>query len=62
MENPKRVVGVLFKPAGKIYDFDCGAFVLNPGDKVVVETQQGLGYGVVVNPPTLLEGEGPPKA
>lgn len=47
----KKIVGIRFKPAGKIYDFDSGAFVLNSGDKVIVETQQGMGYGIVVNPP-----------
>ncbi|MCF8068648.1 MAG: stage 0 sporulation family protein [Desulfobacterales bacterium] len=47
----KKVVGIRFKPAGKVYDFDAGAFVLNPGDNVVVETKQGLGFGTVVSPP-----------
>lgn len=46
-----RVVGVRFKPAGKTYDFDAGAFVLALGDRVVVETEQGLGYGIVAKPP-----------
>jgi len=40
-------VGVKFKHTGKIYDFSCGAFVLNPGDHVIVETEQGLGLGTV---------------
>jgi len=47
----KKKVGVRFKPAGKIYDFDSGAFVLNRGDCVIVETEQGLGFGRVVVPP-----------
>jgi cell fate regulator YaaT (PSP1 superfamily) len=47
---PKRV-GIRFKPAGKVYDFDCGVFVLKPGDHVIVETEQGLGFGTVVVPP-----------
>lgn len=50
-----KIAGIRFKPAGKIYDFDCGAFVLNVGDKVIVETEQGLGFGVVTIPPTPLE-------
>ena len=57
----KKVVGIRFKPAGKIYDFDSGAFVLNSGDKVIVETQQGMGYGIVVNPPVPLEDISPKK-
>jgi cell fate regulator YaaT (PSP1 superfamily) len=50
-----KLVGVRFKPAGKIYDFDCGAFVLNAGDHVIVETEQGLSLGTVASAPRLLE-------
>jgi cell fate regulator YaaT (PSP1 superfamily) len=42
-----KIVGVRFKPGGKIYDFDCGAFVLQLDDPVIVETEKGLGLGVV---------------
>ena len=49
----KKVVGIRFKSAGKIYHFDCGAFVLNEGDKVIVETEKGLGFGFVAIPPVL---------
>jgi cell fate regulator YaaT (PSP1 superfamily) len=48
----KKVVGIRFKHAGKVYDFDSGAFVLNRGDHVIVETEQGLGMGMVVISPT----------
>lgn len=44
-------VGVRFKSGGKIYDFDCGAFVLNLDDPVIVETEKGLGFGVVAVAP-----------
>lgn len=54
-----KIVGIRFKPAGKIYDFDCGAFVLGSGDQVIVETEQGLSLGTVSNAPTVLE-EAPP--
>lgn len=47
----QKVVGVRFKPSGKIYDFSCGPFVLDVGDKVIVTTEQGLGYGIVATPP-----------
>jgi cell fate regulator YaaT (PSP1 superfamily) len=40
-------VGIKFKLNGKVYDFDCGAFVLTTGDHVIVETEQGLGLGTV---------------
>ena len=46
-----RVVGVRFKPGGKIYHFDAGAFVLRRTDQVVVETEQGLSLGTVAVPP-----------
>ena len=51
----KKVGGIRFKPAGKIYDFDAGVFVLNTGDPVIVETEQGLGFGRVVDPPRMIE-------
>jgi cell fate regulator YaaT (PSP1 superfamily) len=50
-----KIVGIRFKPAGKIYDFDAGHFVLRIGDHVIVETQQGLGLGMVVTPPMIQE-------
>ncbi|MCG6905833.1 MAG: stage 0 sporulation family protein [Desulfobacteraceae bacterium] len=50
----KKVVGIRFKPAGKVYDFDSGAFVLKHGDRVIVETEQGLGFGTVATPPVAL--------
>jgi len=50
-ETNRKVVGIRFKPAGKVYDFDCGAFVLQHGDQVIVETERGLGFGVVAVAP-----------
>ncbi len=47
----KKIVGIRFKPAGKVYDFESGAFVLHQGDFVIVETEQGLGLGMVTAPP-----------
>jgi len=46
-----KIVGIRFSPQGKVYDFDVGHFVLSPGSRVIVETQQGLGLGTVVTPP-----------
>lgn len=51
----KKIVGIRFKPAGKVYDFDSGAFVLKEGDQVIVETEQGFGFGSVVIPPKTVE-------
>jgi cell fate regulator YaaT (PSP1 superfamily) len=57
-----KLVGVRFKPAGKIYDFDCGAFVLAAGDQVLVETDQGLSLGTVVGAPKMVEAPPPDKS
>jgi cell fate regulator YaaT (PSP1 superfamily) len=46
-----KVVGVRFKPQGKIYDFDAGHFVLSLGHHVIVETEQGLAFGTVATVP-----------
>lgn len=51
----KKAVGVRFKAAGKIYDFDCGVFVLNLGDPVIVETEHGLGFGTVATVPVQID-------
>lgn len=48
-------VGIKFKPTGKVYDFNSGAFVLNLGDHVIVETEQGLGLGTVAVAPVMCE-------
>ena len=50
-----KIVGIRFKSGGKIYDFDCGVFVLNIGDPVIVETEKGLGFGTVAVAPQQLE-------
>jgi cell fate regulator YaaT (PSP1 superfamily) len=46
-----KIVGIRFQTSGPIYDFDCGHFVLNPGDLVIVKTDQGMGLGKVVRGP-----------
>jgi len=54
----KKKVGIRFKSAGKIYDFDAGAFVLNCGDCVIVETEKGLGFGFVASSPRIIKKQG----
>jgi cell fate regulator YaaT (PSP1 superfamily) len=44
-------VGVRFRPAGQIYDFDPGPLHLETDDRVLVETERGLSLGTVVAPP-----------
>ncbi len=43
-----RIVGVSFKPAGKIYYFDPLDFDIKQGDYVIVETKRGIEYGKAV--------------
>jgi cell fate regulator YaaT (PSP1 superfamily) len=42
------VVGVRFKPCGKIYDFEINGIDVKKGDLVVVESELGLNIGNVV--------------
>lgn len=42
------IVGVRFKPAGKIYYFDPGNLSVEVRDHVIVETARGIEYGEVV--------------
>ena len=43
-----RVIGVRFRPAGKIYFFAPGKYTIHTGDKVIVETARGVEFGTVV--------------
>lgn len=52
------VVGVRFKPAGKVYYFDPSEFELDVHDHVIVETARGVEYGeIVVGRRTVAEQE-----
>lgn len=51
----KRIVSVFFDKEGVIQSFDAGNFVLKPGDKVIVETGQGLDVGTVSSSPINVE-------
>jgi len=48
MLNMPEVIGVRFKPCGKIYDFEVNGIDVNKGDLVVVESELGLNIGNVV--------------
>ncbi len=50
-ERMGKFVGVQFRDSGKVYDFDCGHFVLNKGDKVLVVTEEGPAVGCVCTEP-----------
>ncbi len=43
-----KVIGVRFRPAGKIYFFAPGKLSVKQGDKVIVETARGVEFGSVV--------------
>lgn len=45
------VVGIRFRPAGQVYDFDPGPLHLSRDDRVLVETERGPALGTVVLPP-----------
>jgi len=42
------IVSVVFRPGGRVYQFDGGALELAPGDQVVVDTTRGADFGLVV--------------
>ena len=42
-----KVIGVRFKPAGKVYYFDPDEYKVSAGDSVIVETARGLEFGTV---------------
>jgi cell fate regulator YaaT (PSP1 superfamily) len=49
------IVGVRFKPCGKIYDFELNGTEVNKGDTVVVESELGLNLGTVVTERRIVE-------
>lgn len=51
------VVGVRFKPCGKIYDFEVDGIDIQSGDKVVVESELGLYIGNIVKDRHSVGGE-----
>ena len=46
-----RVVGIRFRKACKVYDFNANEQELSHGDTVIVEVDRGLGMGVVAYEP-----------
>lgn len=49
------IIGVRFRHAGRVYSFDPGAYVIEKGDNVIVETSRGIEYGQVVTDPRLAQ-------
>ena len=50
-----KVIGVRFRQAGKIYNFDPAELEIKKGDHVIVETARGVEYGQVVKKNMLVE-------
>jgi cell fate regulator YaaT (PSP1 superfamily) len=46
-----RVIGIRFREGGKIYHFDPGDLEVKKDDHVIVHTEQGVGFGLVVQGP-----------
>lgn len=57
--TPKKIVNVRFRREGGIYEFYTGNFVLNEGDKVIVETRKGMELGTVCSKSRLQDGAMP---
>lgn len=53
----KKVIGVRFRTAGKIYFFDPKDYDIKRGDHVIVETARGIEYGTVVSEPKEVEDD-----
>lgn len=53
----KKVVGVRFRTAGRVYYFEPGGIEMKRDDHVIVETARGVEFGTVVMPPTEVEEE-----
>jgi cell fate regulator YaaT (PSP1 superfamily) len=49
------IVGIRFKPVGKIYYFSPAGIQLETGDGVIVETARGVEYGRVAIAPRPIE-------
>lgn len=57
--SSKKIVSVMFRRDGRIYEFYTGNFVLNEGDKVIIETKKGMKLGIVCSQPRLQDASMP---
>jgi cell fate regulator YaaT (PSP1 superfamily) len=60
-ENLNKIVNVSLRKDGQIHEFYTGHFVLNDGDKVIVEVNKGLELGTVRSKPKLRYASMPNK-
>ena len=60
-DSPKKIVDISFRKDGRIYAFYTGNFVLNKGDKVIVEAIEGIELGTVCSKPRLRDASMPAR-
>ena len=60
-DSPKKIINISFRKDGGIYEFYTGNFVLNEGDKVIVETRKGIELGSVCSKPRLRDASMPDR-
>ena len=53
----RKIIGIRFRTAGKVYYFDPLDFEIKKGDHVIVETARGIEYGTAVGDIRELEEE-----
>lgn len=58
---PPHLVGVQFRAAGTIHDYDSGGLALERGDRVVVENQRSVALAIVARPPVPTETRPDPR-
>ena len=59
--SPKKIINVSFRENGRVYEFYTGNFVLNEGDRVIVETVKGIELGTVCSKPRLRDASMPKR-
>jgi len=60
-DSPKKIVDISFRKDGRIHEFYTGNFVLNKGDKVIVEAIEGVEMGTVCSKPRLRDASMPDR-
>lgn len=60
-DSPKKIINISFRKDGGVYEFYTGNFVLNEGDKVIVETRRGIELGSVCSKPRLRDASMPDR-
>lgn len=59
--SPKKIVNVSLRKDGRIYEFYTGHFVLNEGDKVIIEGKKGIELGTICSKPRIRDARMPSR-